>query len=153
MSRHNLVNFTMSENTIDNPLSEGLTPKQKKFCENYVSKEFYGNGTWSYVNAYQMDMTEKGAYAVAASGAKENLRKPQIYNYINSLLEQDGLNDAFVDKQLLFLINQHDDLSAKTNAIKEYNKLKQRITDKIQHKVDGEWKITREIIDHGKPTT
>ena len=51
--------------------------------------------------------------------------------------ESEGLNDAFVDKQLLFLISQQDDKTNKNAAIREYNKLKQRITEKMEIKSDG----------------
>jgi phage terminase small subunit len=128
-----------------------LTHKQKLFCEYYVSKEFFGNGTQSYIKAYQVDLTKAGAYDVARSGASENLAKPYIYEYINDLLEQNGLNDAFVDKQLLFLISQHAEFGAKISAIKEYNKLKQRITDKVDHTTGGK-EIRNWTIEPVKPT-
>jgi hypothetical protein len=58
------------------------------------------------------------------------------------MLDDAGLNDNFVDKQLLFVISQHADLNAKMKAIEQYNKLKQRITDKSETKVSGSWEIT-----------
>ena len=48
-----------------------------------------------------------------------------------------GLNDVFVDKQLTFLVTQHSDLGNKLGAIKEYNKLKQRIIDQSDIKSGG----------------
>lgn len=111
-----------------------LTQKQKQFCLNYVSEQFFGNGTKSYISAYQLDMTKPGAYASARSQASENLTKPNILKFINELLDSEGLNDVFVDKQLLFLITQNADLSAKVQSIREYNKLRQRIIDKSESK-------------------
>ncbi|MDF9749191.1 hypothetical protein M2428_000621 [Arthrobacter sp. ES3-54] len=55
---------------------------------------------------------------------------------INQLLDEAGLNDAHVDKQLLFLITQHADFTNKLGAIREYNKLKARITEKVDHTVE-----------------
>lgn len=130
-----------------------LTENQKKFCENYVSKEFYGNGVQSYINAYSIDITRKGAYESAKISAYDNLTKPNIVKYINSMLESEGLNDSFVDKQLLFLIQQHAEFSSKIAAIKEYNKLKQRITEKSEVKISGELPIENWIknnADSGK---
>jgi phage terminase small subunit len=49
--------------------------------------------------------------------ASENLKKPTIYRYIDILLEKYGLSDDYVDKQLLGVINQWSDLSAKVRAI------------------------------------
>lgn len=134
--------------TLEHP---DLTPKQKRFCENYVSQEFFGNGTQSYIEAYGIDVTQKGAYDTARACASETLAKPNVYNYINSLLEESGLNDAFVDKQLLFLISQHAEFSAKIAAIKEYNKLKQRITDKVDHTSAGK-EIRNWTVEPVKPT-
>ena len=112
-------------------MERDLTLQQEEFCKNYVSQEFFGNGTQSYIDAYGIDVEKKGAYDVARAGAYENLSKPHICKRINELLDDAGLNDQFVDKQLLFLINQHADFGAKVSAIREYNKLKQRIETKV----------------------
>ncbi len=128
-----------------------LTDQQIRFCENYVSKEFYGNGTQSYIDAYQVDITKKGQYEVAKIGAYENLTKPNLIEYINSMLESQGLNDSFVDKQLLFLIQQHAEFSSKIAAIKEYNKLKQRITEKSEVSINGALPIENWIKNNADP--
>ena len=104
-----------------------LTPKQEQFCKNFVSaSEFFGNGVQSYINAYGIDVEEKGQYDVAKIGAYENLTKPNINERINELLEDQGLNDANVDKQLGLVINQNAEFGNKVAAIREYNKLKKR---------------------------
>ena len=43
-----------------------------------------------------------------------------------------GLNDAFADKQLAFVMSQSADLRSKMAAIKEYNALKGRIKKKLE---------------------
>jgi hypothetical protein len=48
------------------------------------------------------------------------------------LLETGGFNDQNVDKQLLFVINQHGDLQSKVRSIAEYNKLKKRVENKME---------------------
>lgn len=118
-----------------------LTLKQKKFCQLYTEPgEFFGNGVQSYVEAYNIDTSKKGWYAAARASASENLTKPNILKEINRILEDQGLNDSFVDKQLLFMITQNADLKAKMSAIAEYNKMKSRI---------GAQKI--DITSQGKP--
>lgn len=114
----------LSENTTD------LNINMQKFCENFVSKDFFGNGVQSYIDAYEVDLTQKGGYDSAKAGAYRLLLDKRITDHINSLLEKEGLNDEFVDKQLLMLITQNADFAAKAKAISEYNKLKARITDK-----------------------
>lgn len=112
---------------------KSLNPKQELFCQLYASdREFFGNGTQSYIKAYDIDTTKKGSYAAARASACDLLTMPNINSRINELLESGGLNDNFVDKQLLFLINQNADLSTKRSAIAEYNKLKSRITEKTE---------------------
>lgn len=115
-----------------------LTLTQERFCQLYVSgdRELFGNGTQSYIQAYGVDVSKKGSYDVARAGACENLAKPHIIDRINSLLEECWLNDQAVDKQLAFVIHQHADMSSKVSAIKEYNKLRNRIIE--QKKVSGE---------------
>lgn len=108
-----------------------LTPQQELFCQLYASdKEFFGNGVQSYAEAYGLDLGKPKDYSTAKAGASENLTKPHILERINEIFEAHGLNDTFVDKQLEKLIVQDADFNNKMKAIQEYNKLRQRITDK-----------------------
>lgn len=97
------------------------------------ASEFYGNGVQSYIEAYSINTNKPGAYNSAKADAYRLLTKDYILKYINELLEDGGLNNEFVDKQLLKIITQDADFHAKARAINEYNKLKSRITDKVQH--------------------
>lgn len=116
-----------------------LNIKQKLFCELFASdREFFGNGVQSYIEAYDIDLTKKGAYNVAKANANRLLTKADILDYINTLFEAHGLNDTFVDKQLEKLIVQDAEFSTKLQAIKEYNALKQRITKKLDMTTNGE---------------
>lgn len=112
-----------------------LTPKQSLFAELYVSKEFFGNGVQTYIEVYNPDQSKPNWYNTARATSSEILTNPNVCARINELLESEGLNDEFVDKQLLFLITQHDDKVAKLNALREYNKLKARITDKSEQTI------------------
>jgi phage terminase small subunit len=112
---------------------DGLNPQQEKFCQLYATDvEFFGNGVQSYIEAYNPDTSKPNWYKTACSVASELLTNPKVFNRINEILEETGMNDVAVDKQLSFLIHQHSDFSAKTAAIREYNKLKQRIVDKTE---------------------
>lgn len=111
-----------------------LNINQRQFCKNYTSIEFLGSGVHAYANAYGCDLEKKGQYAVASVGAGRLLKKPEILKYIDELLDGNGLNDHTVDKHLLFLIQQGADLSAKLGAIREFNKLRNRVTDKLEVK-------------------
>ena len=113
-----------------------LNLKQKQFCKLYVSKEFFANGGQSYIEAYDINTNKDGAYKGAISSAYNLLINTDILFYINELLELTGLNDTFVDKQMELLITQNADFGSKLGAIREYNKLKTRITEKIKHSVE-----------------
>ena len=109
-----------------------LTPKQELFCRIYASdREFFGNGVQSYIEAYGVDLTKKGAYLVARVEASKLLTKPNILKRIDEIFEGGGLNDSYVDKQLEKLITQDADFKSKLGAIKEYNTLRSRIQKKI----------------------
>lgn len=113
-----------------------LTPKQYKFCKLYVTAEdFFGNGVRAYIEAYNVNPDHPGAYESAKTNASRLLTNVNILTRIGSLLESEGLNDAYVDKQLYFLIAQNQDFGAKLRAIQEYNRLRQRYKDKVE--VDG----------------
>ncbi len=115
---------------------EELNARQERFCQIYTGEqEFFGNGVQSYLEVYDVDRTKPKWYETACQCASQLLSNPKVFNRINELLEEQGLNDAFVDKQLSFLLAQQSDFTNKLGAIREYNKLKQRIIDKIDHKV------------------
>lgn len=114
-----------------------LNLKQNKFCELYASdKEFFGNGVESYVEAYQPDMSKPNWYKTAAASASRLLRNVKIIDKINNILQETGFSDEFVDKQLSFLIAQHASFDTKLGAIKEYNKLRQRIIERHEVNVN-----------------
>lgn len=114
-----------------------LNPRQERFCQLYATdKEFFGNGVQSYVEVYEPDQSKPNWYKTACSRASELLSNPKVCDRINQLLEEGGLNDQFVDKQLTFLVTQHADFKSKLGAIKEYNQLKARITKNVHTTVE-----------------
>lgn len=116
-----------------NPLKKALTLKQQRFCELYTGGiEFFGNGTASYIKAYNISKMMAKRYEGAKANASRLLGKIEILAYINHLLEKQGLNDQNVDKQLLFLLNQFQDWGHKFKAIHEYNLMKKRIQDRVE---------------------
>lgn len=124
-----------------------LNPKQEMFCQLYATeREFFGNGVQAYIEAYEPDTSQKNWYNAACASASRLLSNAKVCERINSLLEEQGLNDQNVDKQLLFLINQHADFKSKAAAIKEYNKLKTRITDKVELTVNPFKELTTEEL-------
>jgi phage terminase small subunit len=101
-----------------------LNPRQEMFCQLYASdREFFGNGTQSYIEAF--DLTPN-RYGTARTNASLLLTKTNILKRIDELLEI-YINDQVVDKELGFVVLQKADLSAKVAAIREYNKLKKRV--------------------------
>ena len=119
------------------------TPEQKKFCELYVTAEFFCNGTESYIEAYSLDPIKDRQ--MASVNASKLLSQTKILNYIDSLIETAWLNDQFVDKQLLKLIQQDSEKNIKLWAIKEYNILKVRI-EKAKQKALDKWEISEITI-------
>jgi len=118
--------------------ADKLNPKQELFCKLYATEqEFFGNGVQTYIEVYEPNQSKPNWYKNACSSASEMLSNPKVFKRINELLSDEGLNDAFVDKQLLFVISQHDDKSSKVAAIREYNKLRARIIEKIDHTTKG----------------
>src|SRR3990167_6962740 len=108
-----------------------LTLKQERFCHLYVSKDFFGDGTGAYLEAYGDWHKEKYrrvlSEKVASASATRMLGLVKIYTRINELLSDAGFNEQNVDKQHLSLINQHADKNVKLGAIREFNRIKKRI--------------------------
>jgi hypothetical protein len=137
----------------DNGKEYSLNLQQKKFAELYV--ELDGNGTEAYLEAGYNCSNKRGEInrAMARASASRLLTNVSVFSFINVLLTREGFNSENVDKQHLFLVNQHSDLSAKAKGIDMFNKLRgrypkdQAITDaltKYQSMPDSELK---EIID------
>lgn len=144
----------MEEETI----LEQLTPKQEKFCRFYTqNKALFGNATLSYAEAYNynLDLLDKTdakyesyeengvkkskkieessydkAYNVCASNANRMLRNEKITPFLTKYLNE-LLTDEIVDSNLAEIIVNGKDAD-RVSAIKEYNKLKQRIIDKSE---------------------
>lgn len=113
------------------PAEEELNLKQERFCQLYATeRDFFGNGVECYLEVYDVNRSKPNWYKTACAAASRLLANVKVYERINQILEEQGLNDSFVDKQLLFLITQHADFKSKLGAMREYNKLKQRITEK-----------------------
>jgi phage terminase small subunit len=123
-------------------LESGLNANQEKFCQYYVSKDSFANGVESYASAYGIELTEK-TYNSCKVLASKLLTNVNVLARINKLLDLSGLNDSFVDKQLTFVILQNADMSSKVKAISEYNKIKGRITDKLE--IKGDFDITLKL--------
>jgi hypothetical protein len=117
---------------------KGLNLQQERFCQLYATDvEFFGNGVETYLEVYDIDKTNKNWYKTACVCASKLLSNDKVIARINELLDSQGLNDGHIDKQLLFLINQFSDFGSKIAAIREYNKLKQRITEKTDITTGG----------------
>ncbi len=121
----------------------GLTMLQELFCQYYVNadRELFGNGVKCYLETfgeqYELENNKAMKYEVACVLASRELSKVNIIKRINDLLQEGGFNDANVDRQHLFLINQHADLKTKMAAIKEYNAVKKRVEQKMTLEVSG----------------
>ncbi|OGZ64814.1 MAG: hypothetical protein A3A98_02260 [Candidatus Staskawiczbacteria bacterium RIFCSPLOWO2_01_FULL_40_39] len=101
--------------------------KRELFCRAYTSNNpaLFGNGTQAYLAVYGKG--KQMSYRAARTCASRLLTSANIRGRINELLEGEGLNDEFVDKQLLFLAAQFGDLKVKLGAVIAYNKFKRRI--------------------------
>ena len=119
--------FNIDNELVDEPIKT-LPARHEKFCQVYAgAKEFFGNGVASYQEVYP-----GSSYDAARANSSRLLTNDNILRRINELLEDLVLNDAYVDKQLGLLITQNADGTLKLNAVKEYNRLRQRILTKIK---------------------
>ncbi len=105
--------------------------EREAFAQFYAtSEEFFGNGVRSYAAAYGTDISTKKGFQVAGSNANRLLKTAEVMSRISYLVNL-YLSDAFVDKNLAFVIAQFGNLNAKMEGVKEYNRLRKRIQDKM----------------------
>jgi phage terminase small subunit len=105
-----------------------LNLKQDLFCKIYATDpQCIGNATYAYMKAYGIKNIQS-----AKPLSSNLLTKPEVTARINEYLSQDGFNDQSVDKKHNFLIQQYKDLNVSLKAIEHYNKLKKRITERLE---------------------
>jgi hypothetical protein len=122
-----------------------MTPKQKDFAKYYATHgDCFGNGKQAYMKAYECDPL------CAEAWASRLLRNVKVCVAINDHLEKEGLNDQYVDKQLLFIISQHADMGNKMRAIDQYNKLKGRLKQQMEVLVNPNEPFIRKILANPK---
>jgi hypothetical protein len=125
-----------------------LSMQQERFCQLYVTdKEFFGNGTASYIEAYGLDKNSKRTYNSARTMASALLANMNVLRRVNELIDETGLNETTADKQTLYLMLQNQDLGAKARGIAEFNKVRGRVKEKLEvHGViNGNFKHTVSI--------
>lgn len=111
---------------LNETVDKNLSPKQELFCRLYATdRDVFGNGARAYMEAYGLKASQ---YNTAKTNAQRLLTNADICRRIGELLDL-TLNDTVVDRELAFVITQHDNLAAKMAAIKEYNRIKKRASD------------------------
>lgn len=112
---------------------DGLNFQQERFCELYVSGgRFFRNATRSYIEAYGIKIGHdrkngEVTYESCRSSSSTLMSKPNILRRIEQILDDQGLTEEFVNRQLAFLIMQNANLPVKLAAIKEYDRSRGRI--------------------------
>lgn len=138
------------------PFDIKLNINHERFCRLYTKNSaLFGNATQCYAQAYGYDLeslSTKGKYSqpdenglrekiedspyeksynVCSVEGKRLLSYPKINEYINKLLNE-LMTDENADAELAWVMQQREDLSPKVQALREYNKIKGRITDKVK---------------------
>ncbi|PZM86476.1 hypothetical protein DLH72_00840 [Candidatus Gracilibacteria bacterium] len=171
-NKTNRKNTRKEENNNENIVGEKLTEKQKLFCFHFICNDVLrGNATLCYNEAYSKDLYNKdqtrkldeegkeiygtseydkcyNSCSVSGSNLLRNIKIQQE----NRLLLNSLLTDEKVDSRLaeiIFTGANKDSL----NAIKEYNKIKGRIEEKLSingmmvNLEDEDEKIYKKIVN------
>ena len=93
--------------------------RAQQFAKRYVQNDM--NGTKTVKELYNVKKDN-----VAAVVATEILRKPKVQLAVREQLDEHGLTDELLDRELGYIIKQKRQLSPKLGAIVEANKLKGR---------------------------
>ena len=128
-------------------IKSDLTAKQEFFCQLFAKdRDCFGNGTQAYLKAFSTKR-KKPAYSTARVEAHKLLTNPNIIDRIRELIDV-WISDEVVDKELGMVILQYDNLSAKVAAIREYNKVKGRMTFSKDKWIDPYPEFTdEELVD------
>lgn len=130
-----------------------LTLKEESFCQYFVNNtECFDNACKSYAAAYGIDLeniedpTERGRKkGISGTCGVRLLRKAHVNNRISELLRE-SFNDETMDRELAWVASQRKDVSSKVRALNEYNKLKSRIKDRVEHSFDPKGILSQEQL-------
>ncbi|MEI8130652.1 MAG: hypothetical protein WCG55_04085 [bacterium] len=134
-----------------NEETKNINTEQELFCRAYTrTGTTFGNATLSYSEAYGHDFealesTEKKdrlKHYCAVSGSRL-MRNDDIIKRIQDLLNE-LIDEKAVDSELAWLIVQKEDLSAKLGAIREYNRVNNRVTKNMKLAFD---QLPEPIVD------
>ncbi len=117
-------------------INEKLNLQQDLFCQFYSGskgRDYLGNGLQSYAAAYGLDLNKTSNINSSKSNAYRLLTNDYILARVRELMKGQRLTEEDVDNELEYLIKQHGDYTNKLGAIKEFNRLKQRVTEKVEH--------------------
>ena len=108
-------------------ISPELRLRHRAFIQAYttIGLSTFGNGTRAYLVAFP-DVQESTANVKAC----QLMKRDYIKQAVASALDCQGFNDITVDGELLSVIKQDKELAPKVQAIKEYNKLRERVREK-----------------------
>lgn len=111
-----------------------LQPKIEMFCNYYagIGQETFGNGTTSYMQAYNKPGRRYSTnYESSRAAAAKLLANPSVLKRVDEILKSYNNNET-VDKERAWIIVQRENPIAKIMAIKSYDDLVGRITKKIK---------------------
>lgn len=145
----------------NNQESKKLNLREELFCRLYTqNRSLFGNGTQCYAQAYGYELeklskesitgdpNEFGVTSIVALSPYEKacntcavmantlLRKTKIDDRISQLLRE-MMTEESADTEMSYVMHQRIDLAAKNAAMREFNKLKGRITDKFKVTHEG----------------
>lgn len=144
-------------------LEDKLTPQRMRFCQLYTqNSDLFGNATMCYAEAFGYDLESLSTEAVYSepdeNGIREKLedspytkaynvcsvmgarllRMVKIDEYTKVLLNEMMTNEN-ADAELAWVMKQRKDLGPKIQALREFNKLKNRIITQVE--------VTSNIVD------
>jgi len=136
-------------------VEDNLNPQRMMFCKLYTQNtDLFGNATLCYAEAFGYDLESLSqeavysepdefghrekiedspytkAYNVCSVNSARLLRNAKIDEYTKILLNEMMTNEN-ADAELAWVMKQRRDLGPKIQALREFNKLKNRVTDNI----------------------
>lgn len=143
-------------------MSDSINPERELFCDYYTRPgDTFGVATTSYANAYGYNLDElpkdDEIWKTLANGKKEKIVRSSYERSYSVCAMQGGrllkdanvlariqkmrvekMTDEFVDSELMKVITQDEEKTPKVAAIREFNRLSQRVTDKLDLTSKGE---------------
>ena len=110
-----------------------IITNHKKFVDTFLfDSTVHNKPHLAYAKVYDKPFNSPVEVKRCVSASSRLMGHPDVLLYMRFMTEKTVFSEEFIDHELGWMATQREELAPKIQAIKEFNRLKGRITEKIE---------------------